>query len=107
MFSSESKSETSELNLCLSKLRLQNIEVQCPSATERVAAAGDATKIAVRDLNFFYGKRAGAAQHFARDSGTHRDGVHRPVGLWQVDFSAHAESHERRDSRQRASTAKC
>ena len=57
--------------------------------------------IVIRDANLFYGAEAGAVRHLDGHRGEAGHGVHRSVGLRQVDAAAMPEPDERPD-RQRA-----
>ena len=69
-----------------------NENVMAEQSTKRAAAA-TRNKVIVRGLNFYYGQAhalKGRKPEPVRGSG---DGVHRPIGLRQVDAAAGFEPH--------------
>ena len=70
------------------------------------AAVATKPKLAVRDLNFYYGSFHALKNINLDIPEKQGDGVHRPVGLRQVDAAAHLQPHVRALSRSSAPRAR-
>ena len=66
-----------------------------------------AKRLDLKDLNIYYGSFHAVADVGAVGPAAQRDGVHRTVGLRQVDRAAHAEPDARGASPAPASRVRC